>query len=261
MTRPKLEFRFSGDGIDPGQVPAKDLIALLQAAVGLARSVSEEANLDAPDLALVKIRPGSAVYAFQAVDPQRDDDFGRIAESTHRAVRTRGEHNRPATRDALLRLYSAGSVGPIKVGAVLANGTTKPATLMAQPLKVAPSSYYSATVLHGRITGLAARAAGYEVILKPEDGGARITLYTSDDGLADRLARLFNRRVRLEARFERTTDCEVGRWVVEAANSWEPAGSFIDFMAAIGEELHSKGIVVSSAEHAKFLAADSRGDQ
>src|SRR5438477_1251154 len=113
--RPSLEIQIAGAGISPRDIPIGELAKLLTATSGVLRAIADERKIAAVDIALVELRSGSVVLKLEASDPDTDPTFATLAESTHEAVRLRGQDSSAATRVALEKLYDACRRGPLQI--------------------------------------------------------------------------------------------------------------------------------------------------
>lgn len=256
--RPLLNISVVGAGISPADIPIGELAKLLRAASALLKAVADEKEHDAPDVAMVDVSPGSALYAFQASDPASDHTYGPIVERVHLAVASRGRDSSLAVRGALERLYSACGRGALQVSGRV-SGRTLEAIVMAQPLRLVAPNIDATTILHGRVAGVDAKGEGFEVWLKPRDGSARLQLLTEDEGLAERAGGLFNQTARVTARYTLSPDSKRDAWELLGINPWEPTG-LLSVLESIRAEITANGMSIDSERFRRTLGEDERED-
>jgi hypothetical protein len=257
--RTSLELRIAGEGVSLRDLAITELARILSAAAALVRAVAEDLQISASDPALVALEEGSVALRFEAVrdDAQAEEAFDVVTESVHEAIRSRGEHVSSHVRIALGRLYDSCRLGPLEV-AGSARNTRLENILMAQPMKPTAMRVNTASVLHGRVEGVLFVKTAFEVIFKPEDGGARLHLLARR-ALADQAARLFGREARAHVRFARRSDGESVDWVLQSITRWEPR-NLLDVLAKVGDELHEQGFDVDSARFEQSLREHRRDE-
>ena len=239
MDRPTLEIRLVGEGIAPGTVPIGELASILQATQGLIKALATEQGIAPPVVAVVGIKKGSDRFAMTPIEAEEDEPFGQLLKLGHSAAKSRGKGHAAETQIALDRLYRTGRIGAIQIAPRVPSMKLRP-VLMAQPLHVVEPTVDVTTILYGRVSGIVAKSDGYEILVKPRDGGSRISLFTDIDGVADRAAKLFNRSVRARVKYAKTVHDDRSGFELVHVATWEPKG-FLEIMSEVGEQARKDG--------------------
>jgi hypothetical protein len=250
-----LEIRIAGAGISLRAVPLAELVRVLNATAALLRTVADELNIAAFDVALTALDARSLALRFEAA-PGSEAAFPVLARAAYEAIRTRGALARVPVRVALSKLYDATRVGPIEVSARTGESVLDP-VLMAQPVQVAAERVRATTVLQGRVEGVVCVGERFEIAFKPSDGSGSIALSTTSSSLAEQAAVFFNGTARVKARFARYTHGASEDWQLLRIMAWERR-NVTDVLAQVGHDLHDQGFVVDAERFARVMREDRK---
>lgn len=236
---PGFVVTVTGTGLTPGDLPARELIELLQATLASLEAIAQEKGLKTPKdgFRLTGIRKGSVALDMRNPDPTSAPVISSFVE----AARTRGKNNGPEVRRQLERLHKASRTGALRL--VYKDET---AVEVAPPLREALPGWIETREIYGEVVGLQKVRGVVRLTLRYEDGGTE-DLFAYDD--AARLAvRFFGRKVRCLASFESSDDArEQGVEILEIT-PWEGDVQGIHFFDEVRTDLASQGIVIKAED-------------
>ncbi|GAB4111061.1 MAG: hypothetical protein OHK0013_47030 [Sandaracinaceae bacterium] len=234
--RPTLEVAIVGAGVTPDEVPVRELLEMLGAAVALLDALAKDSSKPSAHVALTAVRPGSAAYLLRATQPDHDAEFGRHASRFYSTIENRGRGASPDVRRHLVRLHRSGAnLGAVRVRYSARDEEREP-LITSAPLEVVPAEIGASTVMHATVVGVEAKRGGCVVTIKPDDGSGKVDL-EAEPLLAERAARLFNRTVRVIVGYSWDLHDARGDWVLRDIVPWsrEP---FLELI----EELRAEGV-------------------
>ncbi|MBI4956814.1 MAG: hypothetical protein HY908_32655 [Myxococcales bacterium] len=236
-TKPLLRLALEGEGLSPADVPIRNLVELLSAAVGALEAVATEAGFAAPVMQLTAVRKGSAAYDFSSIS----DTAPEAMRNFHEAIRTRGAHVGVSTRRALARLYDASKIGALRVEMHVPGVRSKPLR-MAPPIADQPLAFEHTIELQARVMGMfVSRDGGVMVRLRPIAGGPSMDL-VADEDVATAATHLFNRTARA-VYTEVVGVSEHG--TLHSLEPWESA-DLLDVLRGVRDELAADGVFIDA---------------
>lgn len=238
-TNSLLEVAIEAKGISPRDVPVRQLVELLEAAVSALDAVARQQGLKPPVMRLVGVREGSAAYEFTS----DSDDASDVVHQFYEVTKKRGVGCGPEVRKALTRLHSAARVGRIRITSHLGNEASQQ---LEQPIYVEPPVHLEelhsemAAEYYGRVVALSVKNEKTFIRMHMDDGGTRE--YEVVNGLEQRSASFFNKTVRIHVVHTLYGDAMIdGR--VEAIEAWANE-TFLDVMRSVRENLTEQGVTV-----------------
>lgn len=107
----RLTIAIGGEGVSLRDVSLRQLAELLEATAATFEAVALEKQLPVPNVALTKVKAGSAAYELVSEDQGAE----RVYKSVLQVVRDRGKDSSPRTRRGMSRmLQAAGKTGPLR---------------------------------------------------------------------------------------------------------------------------------------------------
>jgi hypothetical protein len=194
---------------------------------------------------LFKVNRGSAKYVLVS----KADEWERTIERTLSVVESRAADATPKVRSGLHRMYRAGRVGRVRVGATDRNGVRRKPLLMAEPVAEPLPAILHSSDVHGRVVGVNAYDDRWAVKIQLADGGRRD--YVAEEATAEAAARLFNRTVRAEVRSSWSTERGDHQDVMEDIVQWQDA-DLVEAMEAARAQLAQTGMKIDVS---KLLAS------
>jgi hypothetical protein len=236
--KPLMEVAIEANGISPKDVPVRQLIELLEAAISAVDAVARENGLEPPAMRLVGVRQGSAAYELYSDAANAP----KVVRGLYNATKERGAHSGPVVRKALARLHHATKVGQIRITSrVAAQGKRPPRPVyVAPPIESEELNSEMAAEYYGRVVGLYVKNEQTFVRFRLDDGGTEEFLTRTD--LESRAASLFNRTARVYVVHTLCGD-EATDGVIEAIDEWS-GEDFLTVMHSLREDLARKGVSV-----------------
>lgn len=236
---PGVVVTVTGTGLTPGDLPARELIELLQATLASLEAVAQEKGLRLPKdgFRLTGIRKGSVALDLRSPDPT----LVPVVSSFVEAARTRGKNNGPRVRHQLERLQKASRTGSIRL--VYKNESP---VEVAPPLKEVLPGWEETHEVYGEVVGLHKVKGVVRLTLRYEEGGTEDFLAHND---AARLAvRFFGRKVRCLAAFAYSDDEEESGLEILKIDPWEGDVQGVEFFDEVRTELASEGIKINAGD-------------
>jgi len=238
-TKSLMEVAIEAKGIAPKDVPIRQLVELLEAAVSALDAVARENGIEPPAMRLVGVRHGSAAYELYA----DTDDARVVVRELYNATKKRGVGSGPSVRKALARLHSASKVGQIRITSHLGmqEGKKPPRPIYVEPPMITDDVHSEKGAEHyGRVVGLSVKNEQTFVRLRIDDGGTEE--YRAQAELEGRVASFFNKTVRVYVVHTLYGD-EVGDGVIEAIDEWTNE-EFLNVMHSLRDDLTRQGVTV-----------------
>jgi len=234
-----MEIAIEAQGISPKDVPVRQLVELLEAAVSVLDALARERGIEAPAMRLVGVHEGSAAYELYADTPNAE----RVVQEFFNATKKRGAGSGPSVRRALARLHLATKVGQIRITSHL---ETREGTVPSPPIYIEPPIVIDelqsemAAEYYGRVVGLAVKNEQAFVRLRMDDGGTQE--YRVRPGLEGRLSPFFNKTVRVYVVHTLYGD-DVADGVIESIEEWTNE-AFLDVMHEVRDDLSRQGVAI-----------------
>lgn len=182
-----FELAVAGTNLSPADIPARQLVELIEAAMQTVELIAEERGAAKPRLRLIGVTTGSAAYQLRTPDPAD----GPVIDELARQVETRGVHASPAVRQALARLNHAGKNGSVRLRVVAKGGVKRKKDLfVAPPVELVGTPYEETAEVVGRLVGVnAGRSNALTIRLRLDDGITRE--FAVEQDIAARAGKLF----------------------------------------------------------------------
>lgn len=238
-TKSLMEVAIDAKGISPKDVPVRQLVELLEAAVSALDAVAREHGIEPPAMRLVGVREGSAAYELYA----DSEDARVVVRELYNATKKRGANSGPGVRKALARLHAASKVGQVRITSRLGtqDGKKAPRPVYVEP-PIPTDEVHSemAAEYYGRVVGLFVKNEQTVVRLRMDDGGTEE--YQTRRELEGRVASFFNKSARVHVVHTLHGD-QVGDGVIEAIDEWTNE-EFLDVMHSVRDDLTQQGVTV-----------------
>lgn len=236
---PGLVVAVSGSGLHPRDLPARELIEMLQATLSTLEAIASEKGLKIPKegFRVTELTTGSVAARVACPDPGAIPVVASFVE----AARTRGKNNGPKVRNSLHRLQQASKIGGIR----LVYSNTEPVDVAA-PLQESLPGWEETEEVYGEIVGLHKVRGQVRLTLRHEGGGT--TDFIAQDDAARVAVRLFGKQVRGVATFSANDDEDAKGLEILRLESWGGDVTGVEFFDEIRRELAAQDVVIDPVD-------------